>query len=116
MATTFPLSTYPLSDKTRVSDDQVVSRESMDDGFPRIRVLGSNTFRVISCVFENFTEAQASAFEDYLNTNRSTEFDIVLDSQSPTTTYRGYIWTDPRATVTQGVWWNYTFDFRGQVV
>ena len=116
MATTFPLSTYPLSDKTRMDDDHVVARDRLDDGSMRIRVLGSDTFRIIRCVFEHLTEAQASTFEAYLITNRATEFDMVIDSQSPITTYQGYIWSDPRISVTSGFLYTFQFDFRGKVV
>lgn len=116
MATTFPLSTYPLSDKTRMSDDHTVARDLLDDGTMRVRVLGGSTYRLIRCVFENLTESQASTLEDYLITNRVTEFDMVLDSESPITTYQGYLWGDPQITVAHGVLHSVRVDFRGEVV
>lgn len=116
MPTTFPLSTYPLSDKTRMDDSQTVARDVLDDGTMRVRVLGSDNFRTIRCVFEHLSASQASTFEAYLNANRATEFDMVIDSESPITTYQGYIWSDPSVSVSHGRLYTFRFDFRGKVV
>lgn len=116
MATSFPLSTYPLSDRTQVNEDHVISRDLLDDGEMRVRVLGGSTFRTIRCVFQYLTEAQSSTFEAYLIANRATEFTMVIDSQSPVTTYQGYIWSDPALSVSEGILYTWSFDFRGKVV
>ena len=115
MATTFPLSTYPLRDTTRMQDDLVTARDVLDDGNMRIRVLGTDNFQVIRCVFNPMTVASKVTFEAYLRTNVATEFDIVTDSSSPTVTYRGYIWTDPTYQKADGLY-TVSFDFRGIIV
>lgn len=115
MATTFPLSTYPLRDTTRMEDDLVVERDRLDDGEMRIRVLGTSTFHMIRCVFNPMTAATKVTFEAYLRANASTEFDMVTDTSSPTVTYRGYIWTDPKYAQQDGLY-TVSFDFRGKVV
>lgn len=116
MATTFDLTTYPLSDRSRFVDDHTVARDLLDDGTMRIRVLGASTFRIIRCVFEHLTEADAATFEAYLITNRATLFDMVFPFDSPVTTYQGYIWSTPQNTVTNGTFHVVSFDFRGVVV
>lgn len=115
MATTFPVSTYPLRETTRTDDDTVVMRDRLDDGNMRIRALGTDTFHNITCVFNPMTVASKVTFQAYLRANMTTEFDIVTDSSSPTVTYRGYIWTDPRYMKDNGLY-TVTFDFRGKVV
>jgi len=116
MATAFPLSTYGgLSDKTRMVDELITMRDALDDGTPRIRVLGGSTYRVIRCVFEHISEQIASDLEQYLITNRATEFSMSIDTASPATTYTGYIWTDPQVSVSNGFLYTVTFDFRGEV-
>jgi hypothetical protein len=116
MAIAFPLSTYPLSDRTQINDEHTVARDVLDDGTMRIRVLGDSTFRTVRCVFNYLTESESSTFEQYLITNRATEFTMVLDSQSPTTTYQGYIWSNPSVSVRDGNLYTWQFDFRGKVV
>ena len=116
MATVFPLTTYPLSDRTRTDEDPGVARDRLDDGEMRVRVLGSSTYRQIRCVFGYMTETESTTFEAYLITNRATEFTMVIDSQSPVTTYQGYIWSNPAVTVTEGGLYTWSFNFRGKVV
>ena len=115
MATEFPLSTYPLRDSSRMQDDLVTSRDRLDDGNMRIRVLGTDTFHTIRCVFAPMGESTKVTFEAYLRTNKATEFDIVTDSSSPTVTYRGYMWSDPSYSQSNGLY-TVSFDFRGKVV
>ena len=115
MATTFPLSTYPLRDTTRMQDDLVTARDVLDDGNMRIRVLGTDAFQVIRCVFNPISESAKVTFEAYLRSNTATEFDIVTDTSSPTVTYRGYIWSDPVYAKSSGLY-TVSFDFRGIVV
>ena len=112
----FDLTTYPLSDRTRMVDDLVVARDIMDDGTLGIRVLGGDTFRVIACEFEPMTEATSAAFSSYLITNRATELDMVFTLVSPLETYRGYILTPPQLNVRDGVWHIWRLDFRGKRV
>jgi hypothetical protein len=115
MATAFPTSTYPLRDTTRMGDDLVTMRDRLDDGNMRIRVLGTDVFHDISCVFSPMSEASKVTFQAYLQANRATEFTITLDSSSPTVTYQGYIWSDPRYAKDSGLY-TVSFDFRGKVV
>ena len=56
MATPFPQSTYTISDRTQFNDDHVVSRDLLDDGSMRLRVLGDSSYQIIRCVFEHMTE------------------------------------------------------------
>lgn len=116
MATAFPLATYPLSDKTRTMADYVVSRKRLDDGEPKIRVLGTSTFTLIKCVFENLTEAQSVALENYLITNLATEFTMVVSDLSGANTYQGYFWSDPEDRARDGAWHTVKIDFRGKAV
>ena len=115
MATTFPLSTYPLRDSSRMQDDLVTMRDRLDDGSMRIRVLGTSNFSTIRCVFNPMSVASKVTFEAYLRANTATEFDIITDSSSPTITYRGYIWSDPSYTKRDGLY-TVSFDFRGVIV
>jgi len=114
MATAFDLTTYPLDDQTRFQSDKTVMRDILDDGNMRIRVLGDDTFRTISCVFQLMSESSSAAFENYLITNRATEFTMTFGFGSPQDVYTGYIWSAPQVTVTEGVWHTWAFDFRGK--
>lgn len=114
MATTFPLSTYALRDTSNMQDDFVTSRDALDDGNMRIRVLGTDTFHTVRCVFCPMSEATKVTFEAYLRANRATEFDMVIDTSSPTVTYTGYIWSDPQYSQSNGLY-TVSFDFRGKV-
>lgn len=113
MATTFPFSSYALLDSSGASDNHVVSREVMDDGTPVVRVLGADTFRTVSCEFVPMSISDAQALMDYLHTNKATEFDMLSDGLG-TSTYRGYIWSEPRIRFTQGVLATVSFDFYGK--
>jgi len=115
MATAFPTSTYPLRDTTRMQDDYVTMRDRLDDGNPRIRVLGTSIFHEIRCVFNPMSEADKVTFQAYLQTNKATEFTITTDTSSPTVTYQGYIWSDPSFSKDSGLY-TVSFDFRGKVV
>ena len=114
MATAFDLTTYPLGDRTRFVSDKTVMRDILDDGNMRLRVLGGDTFRLIRCVFQPMTEANSAAFENYLITNRATEFTMTFAFGSPEDVYTGYIFSDPQVTVSNGFLHTWTFDFRGK--
>jgi hypothetical protein len=116
MATAFPLTTYPLSDRTQFNAEHVVARDVLDDGEMRLRVLGASTYCTIRCVFSPMTKATSDTFEAYLITNRATEFTMVLTDASPTVaTHQGYIWSDPTVSVSNGLY-TWSFDFRGKIV
>lgn len=112
----FDLTTYPLSNRTRMQADHVVQRDLMDDGTMGVRVLGGSTFRLIACEFQPMTEATSAAFASYLITNRATELDMVFTFGSPLETYRGYIWSDPTFTPASGKLHVWRFNFRGKLV
>lgn len=114
MATAFNLSTYPLSDQTTLINEKNVMRDILDDGNMRIRVLGGDTFRNISCVFQLMSEATSAAFENYLITNRATEFTMTFTFGSPQDVYTGYIWSEPSVAVIDGIWHQWSFVFRGK--
>lgn len=116
MATAFPLSTYPLSDRTRLLDQHNVRRDVMDDGSMYIRQMSAESFKVIRCVFNPLDESTARTFWDYLITNKATEFTMSFSFQSPQQTYQGYIWSDPSDSVSQGTLHTISFDFRGEIV
>lgn len=116
MATPFPQSTYTISDRTQFNDDHVVARDLLDDGSMRLRVLGDSSYQIIRCVFEHMTESSADTFIKYLRSNKTTEFDMTFAFNSPSSVYRGYIWSDPRDSVTDGVLHTVSFDFRGAIV
>ena len=113
MATAFPFSSYTLLDSSAASDDHVVSREVMDDGTPVVRVLGSSTFRTVSCEFIPMSISNAQALMYYLHANKATEFDMLSDGLG-TSTYRGYIWSSPSISYSQGVLATVSFDFYGK--
>lgn len=115
MATTFPLSTYALSDRSRFIDDHTVARDMMSDGSMKVRVLGSSNYRTINCVFEYLDTTTFQTFMSYLRTNRVTEFDLTISFASPAETLTGYIWSDPRVTPAYGRLYTVDFDFRGVV-
>lgn len=112
MPTTFPLSTYPLDDRTRFKDDHIVKRDKMDDGSLYVRVVGSGTDRLIRCVFSPMYSDDAETFAEYLRTNRTTDFDLIYKS----VTYRGYIWSDIDIDPFDGDCSMVSFDFCGEAV
>jgi len=116
MATTFPLSTYPLSATTGMEDDYAVERDIMDDGEMAVRVMGASTYREFKCVFQPMSLQTSKTFTDYLRTNRATEFDIVTAWSSPQTTYRGYIWSNTQVDASEGNLVIPSFTFRGKKV
>jgi len=113
MATAFDLTTYPLADRTQFVSDHTAVRDVLDDGNMRIRVLGDDTFRLIRCVFMPMSKSESAAFENYLITNRATDFTMTFAWSSPEDVYTGYIWGDPRLTV-NGPLHFWSFDFRGK--
>lgn len=113
MATVFPFSSYTLLDATSAQDDHIISREIMDDGTPVIRVLGASTFRRVMCQFNPMNISDAQALMDYLHTNKATEFDMTDDGLG-TSTYRGYIWSEPQIAFEQGVLARVSFEFYGK--
>ncbi|WP_027949872.1 hypothetical protein [Haliea salexigens] len=113
MATAFPFSSYALLDTSGAMDDHIVSREVMDDGTPVIRVLGTSTFRTLTCEFVPMSISDAQALMDYLHTNKATEFDMSGDGLG-TSIYRGYIWSEPRIQFSQGVLATVSFNFYGK--
>ena len=112
----FDLTSYPLSDRTRMIDDLTVARDLMDDGTLGIRALGGDTFRIIACEFQPMSEATSAAFSSYLITNRATELDMVFTFGSPLETYRGYIFSAPQLIITDGLLHVWRLDFRGKRV
>jgi len=112
----FDTTTYPLSDRTRMADELNVLRDIMDDGTLGIRVLGDDTFRIISCEFEPMSEQVSNDFASYLITNRATELDMVFAFGSPQETYRGYIFSTPTLAITDGTLHVWRMDFRGRRV
>lgn len=114
MATAFPLSTYPLSDRTQLNDDEPIIRDLLDDGSFRIRYLGFSSHQIARCTFRPMSKQLADTFMRYLRSNRATEFDLTLDFVSPTITITGYIWSEPRKSSSDGLD-TVTFDFRGTV-
>ena len=121
MATTFPLSTYPLRESSVMTDDAVMARDILDDGEMRIRQLGASNFATIRCVFNPISVNTKMTFQAYLRLNRATEFDMTVETpaaSSPTIAtkiYRGYIWSDPTYQKQDGLY-TVSFDFRGKVV
>lgn len=102
MATTFPVSTYPLSDRTRILPQQNIARDMLDDGTPRVRQLSATNHCMVNCVFEYVSGATADALLTYLNTNKTTEFALVIPFSSPVVTVTGYLWSDPDVSVSNG--------------
>ena len=78
MATTFPLTTYPLRDSSVMADDPVMARDILDDGEMRIRQLGASSFATIRCVFNPISTDTKITFQAYLRANRATEFDMTI--------------------------------------
>ena len=121
MATTFPLSTYPLRESSVMSDDPVMARDILDDGEMRIRQLGASNFATIRCVFNPISTDTKITFQAYLRANRATEFDMTIDTPSPASPtiaakiYRGYIWSNPTYQMQDGLY-TVSFDFRGKVI
>lgn len=116
MATTFPVSTYPLSSDTRFEDEHLVEVDVFDDGTMQSRQLSSSTFRVINCAFEPMPIQTAKTFEEYLRTNRGIEWDLSIEYGSPQTIYRGYIVSEIDVDPGEGNLYMVKFRFRGKVV
>jgi len=115
MATTFPLSTYALSDRTRINYDNTVARDLLHDGTINVRVLGDSSYATVNCVFEYLSGSTADSLLSYVQTNRVTEFDLVITYASPVVKVTGYIMTDPVVTVSNGQLYTITFDLRGSL-
>lgn len=117
MATTFPVSTYPLNDRTRITGAKPVKRDIMDDGTPRFRSLGDGNYRMLRIVFNPLTEQEMQDLLDYLNTNKATEFDVAMPFGSPIQNYTGYFWNEPNVSTYQGSAKDFTVsvDFYGSV-
>lgn len=113
MATTFPVSTYPLSDRTRILPQQNIARDMLDDGTPRVRQFSATNHCTVNCVFEYVTGDTVDALLAYLNTNKTTEFDLVIPFSSPVVTVTGYLWSDPDVTVTEGKLYTVSVDIYG---
>lgn len=111
MAIPFPLSTYPLSDRTQFNAEHIVARDVLDDGEMRVRVLGGSAFSTIRCVFNPLDQSTSDTFGAYLVTNRATEYTMVINS----ITHQGYIWSDPAVSISNGLY-TWAFDFRAKVV
>jgi len=116
MATTFPVSTYPLEEATRMEDDDPVMLDVLDDGEMRLRVLGTSSYQRIRCSFTPMTPQQKDTFAAYIRTNRAVEFDLTTDSTSPTILYRGYIVPATARYNPRSGYYSVTMDFRGKVV
>ncbi len=113
MATTFDVTTYPLETSSRFKPSLGTKIDRMSDGSIKVREISSIKPATVSCVFTPQTESESATFLAYLETNKSTEFDIVHNGR----TYRGYIDGDSlRAEVTDGIlhWW--AFDLQGRLV
>lgn len=113
MATTFPTSTYQLSDRTRIRKQQNVARDMLDDGTPRVRQFSATNHCMVNCVWEYLDGATADALLTYLNTNKVTEFDLVIPFSSPVVTVTGYLWSDADVTVSNGKLYTVTVDLYG---
>jgi hypothetical protein len=111
MATTFDVTSYPLEASTRFIHQPRVARDTLDDGSPRIRVLGDE-YAEIDLVFEPMNATTAQAFEGYIYTNIATEFDITHRGA----TYRGYLWSDLQTDDTLGGGTIFSIRFRGRRV
>lgn len=111
MATTFDVTSYPLDAATRFSHQPRVARDVLDDGSPRVRVLGDD-YAEIDLVFEPMDSSTAQAFEGYIYTNIATEFDITHRGA----TYRGYLWSDLQTDESLGRLTVFTIRFRGKRV
>ena len=112
MPTAFDVTTYPLSADTKAPRGATIARDILDDGSPRIRVLGGE-FATVELFFNPMDSVKAQSFEAYISANYATEFDITIRG----TTYRGYIWSDLSDDASKGS--NavmYQLDFRGKVV
>jgi len=116
MATTFPVSTYPLEEATRMEDDDPVMLDVLDDGEMRMRVLGNSSFHRVRLAFTPMTPQQKDTFATYIRTNRATEFDLTTDSTSPAILYRGYIVPSSTRYNPDNGYYRVTMDFRGKVV
>ena len=72
---------------TRDSSIDVYTNEihdKMDDGTMRTRILGSEIFEDIRCVFPALTQAQYLSFKGFVASNRGTDIDIPIDGQDYT--------------------------------
>lgn len=107
----FPLTTYPLSDKTNFRDDHTIARDLLDDGEMRIRVIGTDTYDTLRLVFAPLDDVAAAALQAYLRTNRVTEFYITYQSA----TYTGYLWSEVRARPFDAILSTISVAFRGKV-
>lgn len=116
MPTAFPFASYTLRDSTTLSDSLTISRETLDDGTPVIRTLGSVTYRTLSCTFVPMTISDAQAMVTYLVDNRATEFDMLDTDALGAATYRGYIWSDVKISHESGILATVSFDFYGKRV
>ena len=116
MATTFPISTYPLEQATRMEDDDPVVLDVLDDGEMRLRVLGASSFHLVRCAFTPMSPQTKDTFAAYVRANRATEFDLSTDSTSPAIIYRGYIVPSSVRYNPSSGYYSVTMDFRGKVV
>lgn len=112
MATTFPVSAYPLEDSTSFVDLHGVVRDIMDDGTPHVRELSTSSFRQINCRVVPLLMSEAETLMAYLRNNRATEFDLSISGF----TYRGYLWDDPALAPLEGGWARVSFVFYGKPV
>lgn len=101
MATAFPVETYPLVQGFDVPDHSKVIRDTLDDGTPHLRVIGTVNYRTVPLQFAPLDAATSSTLVEYLNSNDTTEFD--LDFQGGTLT--GYLWSDPSTRYEEGQYW-----------
>lgn len=113
MATTFPVSTYPLIQDAGAADHdaQIVIRDIMDDGSPRVRVMGSDTWVERPMAFIPMSADDAALLVDYLTANAGTLFSVTYMSG----TWEGYLWSDPKTNMKSGKWF-VTTSFYGKKV
>lgn len=79
--------TYTLSEKTTVERLSPIRTSIATDGTMRYIDTGSDTWSRVACVVEGLTDTERDALMSFLDTNQTTEIDVVINS----VTYRGRI-------------------------
>lgn len=102
MATTFPITTYPI---LQSEDEQTlfsgVLRDKSDDGTPYVRSISTSQWREIPLNFSPLTEANSKTLVQYLFDNAATLFDLAMQGYTIT----GYLWSEPTLRKVDGQWW-----------
>jgi len=106
--TVFDFNTYPITDDFTVSHSGVVTREIMDDGTPRVRVLGGSGYRTTRLTFQPMLAATSDALLAFIAANRATSIDFGDYGT-------GYFWSDPTETAAGGLLRSVAIDIYAQV-